>query len=99
MAARLPRRQGRLYVFGVPHSEMQEFPWFHTVCNETEIITSMGPECKEYFQNAVDMILHGRSTWPPWSSPAWPGKRRREPFEMYANPAEAEGSLKLTLVL
>ena len=29
MAARLPRRQGRLYVFGVPHHESQPFPWFH----------------------------------------------------------------------
>ena len=59
MAARLPRRQGRLYVFGVPHAESQPFPWFHTVGNETEIITSMGPKCMEYFQTAVDMIVQG----------------------------------------
>ena len=59
-AARLPRRQGRLYVFGVPHVETQEFPWFHTVSNETELITSMGPECMDYFQTAVDMIVQGR---------------------------------------
>ena len=65
-AAHLPRRQGRLYVFGVPHHENQEFPWFHTVANETEIITSMGPECMEYFQNAggvqtakVQSLQHG----------------------------------------
>jgi threonine dehydrogenase-like Zn-dependent dehydrogenase len=98
-AAYLPRRQGRLLVFGVPHHDMQEFPWFHTMGNETEIITSMGPECMEYFQNAVDMIVQGRTDLTAMVTPRVPWDRAAEAFEMYANPAEARDSLKLTLVL
>ncbi len=98
-AALLPRRQGRLYVFGVPHHESQQFPWFHTVANETEIMTSMGPECMEYFQVAVDMMVQGRSDLVDMVRPRMPWDKAAEAFEMYANPAEAEDSLKLTLVL
>lgn len=98
-AAYLPRRQGRLYVFGVPHHDTQEFPWFHTVANETEIMTSMGPECMEYFQNAVDMIVQGRTDLVDMVTPRLPWDQAAEAFEMYADPARAEGSLKLTLVL
>ncbi len=98
VAARLPRRQGRLYVFGVPHHESQPFPWFFTVGNETEIITSMGPECMEYFQTAVDMIVQGRVDLTAMVTPRLPWDRAAEAFEMYANPENAEGSLKLTLV-
>ena len=98
-AAHLPRRQGRLYVFGVPHHDAQSFPWFHTVGNETEIITSMGPECMEYFQTAVDMIVQGRVDLTDMVTPRMPWEQAAEAFEMYADPANAEGSLKLTLVL
>jgi len=98
-AARLPRRQGRLYVFGVPHHETQEFPWFHTVCNETEIITSMGPECMEYFQNAVDMVVEGRSDLTAMVTPRMPWEEAAEAFEVYAHPADHPDSLKLVLVL
>ena len=98
-AAHLPRRQGRLFVFGVPHAETQEFPWFHTLANETEVITSMGPECKEYFQLAVDMIVHGRVDLVDMVTPRMPWEKAAEAFEMYADPAKAKDSLKLTLVL
>jgi L-iditol 2-dehydrogenase len=99
MAARLPRRQGRLYVFGVPHAESQPFPWYFTVGNETELITSMGPECMEYFQTAVDMIMQGRVDLAAMVTPRMPWEKAAEAFEMYANPDKAEDSLKLTLVL
>ncbi len=98
LAARLPRRQGRLMVFGVPHFDSQEFPWFHTVANETELVASMGPECMDYFQTAVDMIASGRIDLTAMVTPRLPWDRAAEAFEMYANPAQAEGSLKLTLV-
>lgn len=98
LAARLPRRQGRLMVFGVPHFDSQEFPWFHTVANETELVASMGPECMDYFQTAVDMITSGRIDLTAMVTPRLPWDRAAEAFEMYANPAQAEGSLKLTLV-
>jgi len=86
-------------VFGVPHAESQPFPWFHTVCNETEIITSMGPECKEYFQLAVDMILQGHGELVDLVTPRMPWHQAAEAFEMYADPAQTKESLKLTLVL
>ena len=79
----MPRRQGRLYVFGVPHHETQEFPWFHTVCNETEIITSMGPECKEYFQTAVDMIVQGRTDLVDMVTPRMPWEKAAEALPLY----------------
>jgi L-iditol 2-dehydrogenase len=99
IAARLPRRQGRLYVFGVPHHESQPFPWFHCVTNEMELICSMGPECMEYFQTAVDMIVEQRVDLAAMVTPRMPWARAAEAFEMYANPEQAKDSLKLTLVL
>ena len=98
-AVRLPRRFGRLYVFGIPHYDMQEFPWFQAVMSELEILTSNGPECMEYFQTAVDMITHGRVDLSAMVTPRMPWERAAEAFEMYANPDQAEDSLKLTLVL
>lgn len=98
-AAYLPRRYGRLMVFGVPHHDMQEFPWFHIMSIEAQIITSMGPQCMEYFQNAVDMIVAGRVDLAAMVTPRMPWEKAAEAFEMYANPDKAVGSLKLTLVL
>lgn len=98
-AAYLPRRLGRLLVFGVPHHERQPFPWWHTVGNETQIITRMGPECMEFFQTAVNMILHGHADLAEMVTPRMPWERAAEAFEMYADPARYEDSLKLTLVL
>jgi S-(hydroxymethyl)mycothiol dehydrogenase len=98
-AAYLPRRLGRLFVFGVPHHDLQEFPWFHAMANELEIIASMGPECMEYFQTAVDMIVQRRTDLVDMVTPRMPWERAVEAFEMYADPEKAVGSLKLTLVL
>ena len=98
-AAYLPKRLGRLFVFGVPHHDTQEFPWWHTVCNETQIITRMGPECMDYFQTAVDMIVQGRVDLVDMVTPRMPWEKAVEAFEMYADPANHEDSLKLTLEL
>ncbi len=98
-ASRLPRRQGRLLVFGVPHHESPPFPWYDTTGNETEIITSRGPECMEYFQTAVNMVVEGHVDLAAIVRPRMPWANAAEAFEMYANPDQAEDSLKLTLVL
>ncbi len=98
-AAMLPKRYGTLFVFGVPHHDTQAFPWWHTVGNETKVLTRMGPECMEYFQTAVDMVVQGRVDLVDMVTPRLPWEKAAEAFEMYANPAEHEGSLKLTLVL
>jgi threonine dehydrogenase-like Zn-dependent dehydrogenase len=99
LSAKLPRRQGRLYVFGVPHHDNQEFPWFHTVANETEMLTSMGPECMDYFQTAVDMIVQGRVDLTSMVTPRMPWAQAEEAFRMYADPSRVEDALKITLIL
>jgi len=97
-SVKLPRRQGRLYVFGIPHYDMQEFPWFQAVMSELEILTSNGPECMEYFQTAVDMITHGRVDLGAMVTPRLPWEKAAEAFEMYAHPERSMDSLKVTLV-
>jgi L-iditol 2-dehydrogenase len=99
MAARLPRRRGRLMVFGVPHHEPAPFPWVHTLTNETEIVTSMGPECMDYFQTAVNMVVQDHVDLASIVRPRLPWDRAAEAFEMYAYPDQSEDSLKITLVL
>jgi S-(hydroxymethyl)mycothiol dehydrogenase len=97
-SVKLARRFGRLYVFGIPHYDVQEFPWFQAVMSELEILTSNGPECKEYFQTAVDMITHCRVDLGAMVTPRLPWDKAADAFEMYANPDRSEDSLKITLV-
>ena len=95
-AAFLPKHGGRLLVFGVPHYELQEFPWFHVFRNEIQINTSVGPECGSFFQTAVDMVLDDRSfSLTEMVTPRMPWDKAPEAFEMYAQCAK--DSLKLTL--
>ncbi len=95
-AAYLPRHGGRLLVFGVPHYELQEFPWYHVFCQEIQINTSVGRECGEIFQTAADMVLDDRaSALTEMVTPRMPWDKAPEAFEMYAE--RARGSLNLTL--
>lgn len=97
-AAYLPRHGGRLLVFGVPHYELQEFPWYHVFREEIQINTSVGPQCGAFFQTAADMILDDRaSTLTEMVRPRMPWDKAPEAFEMYAECAK--DSLKLTLEL
>jgi len=97
-AAYLPKRGGRLLVFGMPDYELQEFPWYHTFRNETQISTCVGPECGEFFQTAVDMIVKGpAAALTEIVTPRMPWDEAPKAFEMYAEPAR--DSLKLTLLL
>ena len=95
-AAYLPKHGGRLLVFGVPHFELQEFPWYHVFREEIQINTSVGPECGAFFQVAADMILDDRaSALTEMVRPRMPWEKAPEAFEMYAE--RARDSLKLTL--
>lgn len=95
-AAYLPRHGGRLLVFGVPHYELQEFPWYHVFREEIQINTSVGPQCGQFFQTAMDMILDGpASALTELVRPRMPWDKAPEAFEMYAECAK--DSLKLTL--
>ena len=97
-AAYLVRSQGRLFVFGMPDYNDQEFPWYHTFRNQTRIITCVGPECAEFFQTAADMVVDGRANdLGSMVTPRMPWDQAAEAFEMYAGCAR--DSLKLTLEL
>lgn len=97
-SVKLARRRGRLYVFGIPHYDTHEFPWFQAVMSELEILTSNGPECMEYFQTAVDMITRGHADLGAMVTPRLPWDKAAEAFEMYAHPDQSKDSLKITLV-
>jgi threonine dehydrogenase-like Zn-dependent dehydrogenase len=95
-AAHLPRHGGRLFVFGMPHYELQEFPWYHVFREEIQIHTCVGPECGPFFQTAADMVLDDRgSALTEMVTPRMPWDKAPEAFEMYAECAK--DSLKLTL--
>jgi L-iditol 2-dehydrogenase len=95
-AAHLPKHGGRLFVFGMPHYELQEFPWYHVFREEIQINTCVGPECGAFFRTAVDMVLDDRaSALTEMVTPRMPWDQAPEAFEMYAKCAK--DSLKLTL--
>lgn len=95
-AAHLPRHGGRLFVFGMPHYEQQEFPWYHVFREEIQINTCVGPQCGAFFQTAADMVLDDRaSALTEMVTPRMPWDKAPEAFEMYAECAK--DSLKLTL--
>jgi len=96
IAAHLPKHGGRLFVFGMPHYEQQEFPWYHVFREEIQINTCVGPECGSFFQTAADMVLDDRaSALTEMVTPRMPWDKAPEAFEMYADCAK--DSLKLTL--
>ncbi len=95
-AAHLVRHAGRLYIFGMPDYNDQEFPWYYTFRNETRMTTCVGPKCSAYFQTAADMVVDGRANdLGAMVTPRMPWDQAAEAFEMYANCAK--DSLKLTL--
>jgi len=97
-AAYLPTHGGTIFIFGMPHYQMQEFPWYHTFRNETQINTSVGPTCGAFFQTAADMVLDERSSsLTDMVTPRMPWDKAPEAFEMYAECVK--DSLKLTLEL
>ena len=97
-AAMLCKPHGRLFVFGMPHYEKQEFPWYRVFRNNIQINTCVGPECGPFFQTAADMVLDERcAALGEMVTPRMPWDKAPEAFEMYANCAK--DSLKLTLEL
>jgi L-iditol 2-dehydrogenase len=98
-AALLPRRQGRLCVFGVSHQDHDAFPWNHTTANETEIVVTRGTGWMDYAQLAIDRLDGDWAALLDLVTPRLPWDRAQEAFEMYAYPADHEGSLKVVLDL
>jgi threonine dehydrogenase-like Zn-dependent dehydrogenase len=88
-AAYLPKRFGKLLVFGMPHYDLQEFPWYHVFRKELQVVTSVGPECGDFFQTAMDMVLDDRaSVLTSMVFPRMKWDRAPEAFELYATCAK-----------
>jgi len=98
-AAFLPRYQGRLLVFGVPHHDAEPFPWYYTTDNETEIVLSRGGNWPDYLPRAIEMVAGTDIMLAEMVTPRLPWGKAPEAFEMYAFPAEYPDSLKVTLDL
>jgi L-iditol 2-dehydrogenase len=97
-AAKLLKRAGRLFVFGMPDHDDQQFPWYSAFRNETRIINSVGPECSAFFHVAMDMMVDGRaSALGAMVTPRLPWDQAPQAFQMYAECRR--DSLKLVLVL
>ncbi|MCX7006854.1 MAG: zinc-binding dehydrogenase [Kiritimatiellaeota bacterium] len=94
----LLKRDGRLFVFGMPHFNDQKFPWYAAFRSELKIINSVGPECAAFFQVATDMMLDGRAgVLGNIVTPRMPWDQAPKAFDMYADCAR--DSLKLVLEL
>jgi threonine dehydrogenase-like Zn-dependent dehydrogenase len=98
-AALLPRRQGRLCIFGVSYQDLDAFPWNFTTGNETEIVVTRGTGWMNYAQTSIDRLNRDWAELTDLVTPRLPWERAQEAFEMYAYPAEHEGSLKVVLDL
>ena len=97
-AALMVKPHGRLFVFGMPHYEPQEFPWYKVFRNNVQINTCVGPECGAFFPTAMDMILDDRcSMLRDMVQPIMPWEKAAEAFAIYH--ACADGSVKLILEL
>jgi len=94
----LLKRDGRLFVFGMPHFNDQKFPWYAAFRNELKIINSVGPECAAFFQVATDMMLDGRaSVLGTIVTPRMPWEQAEKAFQMYHECVR--DSMKLVLEL
>jgi L-iditol 2-dehydrogenase len=98
-AAQLPRHQGRLCVFGVSYEHLDAFPWNFTTGNETRITVTRGLGWLDYAQMCIDRLNGDWAELTALVTPRLPWERAHEAFEMYAYPAEYEGSLKVVLDL
>jgi threonine dehydrogenase-like Zn-dependent dehydrogenase len=97
-AAYCARKYGRLLMFGMPHFDMQQFPWYHTFRANVQVNTCVGPECGDFFQTATDMVLDFRaSALTAMVTPRMHWDRAAEAFEMYAD--HAKDAIKVTLEL
>ena len=98
-AALLLGHEGCLCPFAVPRHRTQEFPWLHALDNELRFVTAHGAGCTEFFQLGVDMVAGDCSALGELVTPRLPWEHAAEAFEMYAEPAQHNGSLKIVLDL
>jgi threonine dehydrogenase-like Zn-dependent dehydrogenase len=94
----LPRRHGRLCVFGVPHEEEQLFPWNHVTGHELRFVISRNTVAAiAYYRQAVDMVAGDWAELGEMVTPVLPYTQAARAFEMYAEPETSRDSIKVTL--
>ena len=94
-AVALPRRFGRVYVFGVPRFQTQDFPLNTFFRNEMEMIASVGAECVHFFGAAVRMLADGQLDLSALITHRLPWSDAQRAFDMYAD--HTDGALKVVL--
>ncbi len=94
-AVALPRRYGKVYVFGVPRYAAQEFPLNTFFRGEMEMIASVGPECVHFFDAAARMLADGQLDLSPLITHRLPWSDAQRAFDMYAD--HTDGALKVVL--
>lgn len=94
-AVKLTRKFGKVYVFGVPRYETQEFPLNAFFRGEMEMLSSVGAECVQFFQAAVRMLADGRLDLSALITHRLPWHEAQQAFDMYAD--HADGVLKVVL--
>jgi len=94
-AVKLTRRFGKVYVFGVPRYESQEFPINVFFRGEMEMLSSVGAECVHFFDAAVRMLADGQLGLSPLITHRLPWRDAQRAFDMYAD--HTDGVLKVVL--
>jgi len=96
-AVRLPRRFGKVYLFGVPRFDPIEFPIEHFFRNELEMVSSVGTDCVHFFESAAGMVVDGQLDLSALVTHRLPWTEAQRAFDLYAD--RADGSLKVVLEL
>ncbi len=94
-AVKLARRFRKVYVFGVPRYETQEFPLNAFFRGEMEMLASVGAECVHFFESAVRMLADRQLDLSPLITHYLPWSDAQRAFDMYAD--HAGGVLKVVL--
>jgi len=95
MAVHLPRRYGRVCVFGVPRYDPASFPVERFFRGELEMIASVGPDCAAFFHAAVKMVVDGVLDLAPMITHRLPWSEAQRAFDLYAD--RADGAIKVIL--
>jgi threonine dehydrogenase-like Zn-dependent dehydrogenase len=94
-AVKLVKRYGKVCVFGVPRYDDIPFPVERFFRGELEMVSSVGPECSEFFEAAVGMLVDGQLDLSAMITHRLPWGEAQRAFDMYAD--RADGVLKVVL--
>ncbi len=94
-AVKITRRFGKVYAFGVPRYETQDFPFNAFFRGEMEMLSSVGAECVHFFESAARMLADRQLDLSALITHRLPWSEAQQAFDMYAD--HADGALKVVL--